>query len=177
MMTPLFDVTLVNDQDVVIARQRARQLAGLLGFDQHDQVRIATAVSELSREGVNHGGETRVEFALDLSEDRMFLMRVHMKVPATEPQCGRGSGHEDRAGDLQRSEGVIAARRMLPLLETHTEGRATCLVFGRKLPAGCEVLDPSRARELSEELNRAHPKELHQEYQAQNQELSRRCRS
>ena len=33
------------EHDVVLARQRARQIAALLGFDGQDQTRIATAVS------------------------------------------------------------------------------------------------------------------------------------
>ena len=38
---------LLREQDVVTARQRARQIARLLGFDNQDQARIATAVSEM----------------------------------------------------------------------------------------------------------------------------------
>ena len=34
---------------MVLARQRARQIAGLLGFEAQDQTRIATAVSEIAR--------------------------------------------------------------------------------------------------------------------------------
>ena len=37
------------ERDVVVARQRARQVAALVGFDVQDQTRLATAVSELAR--------------------------------------------------------------------------------------------------------------------------------
>jgi len=40
-------VSLDDEQDVVLVRQRARQVSHLLGFSQQDQVRIATAVSEV----------------------------------------------------------------------------------------------------------------------------------
>ena len=46
---PLLTVALHYEQDVVVARQRARQVAGLVGFDAQDQTRIATAVSEIAR--------------------------------------------------------------------------------------------------------------------------------
>ena len=36
-------VGLGGEQDVVLVRQRARQVSNLLGFSQQDQVRIATA--------------------------------------------------------------------------------------------------------------------------------------
>src|SRR6185295_17458825 len=38
-----------TEQDVVWARQRARQICALLGFELQDQARIATAVSEIAR--------------------------------------------------------------------------------------------------------------------------------
>ena len=45
----ILSVSLSADQDVVLVRQRARQLSALLGFSQQDQVRIATALSEVAR--------------------------------------------------------------------------------------------------------------------------------
>ena len=48
-MTRLLTVQITRDEDVVLARQRARQVADALGFDSQDQTRIATAVSELAR--------------------------------------------------------------------------------------------------------------------------------
>ena len=44
------------EHDVVLARQRARQIAALLGFPYQDQERIATAVSEIDRNVFNYGG-------------------------------------------------------------------------------------------------------------------------
>lgn len=38
-----------SEDDIILARQRARMLAGDLGFGAVDQSRIATAVSELTR--------------------------------------------------------------------------------------------------------------------------------
>src|SRR6185295_3231896 len=47
MTLAVLTVALRHEQDVVVARQRTRQLAGLLGFDSQDQTRLATAVSEI----------------------------------------------------------------------------------------------------------------------------------
>ena len=46
-----------------MARQRARQIAALLGFDGQDQTRIATAVSEIARNAFRYAGGGKVEFA------------------------------------------------------------------------------------------------------------------
>ena len=48
MSLRLLSIGIGNERDVVTARQRARQLAELLGFDGQDQTRIATAVSEIA---------------------------------------------------------------------------------------------------------------------------------
>ena len=45
-MTKLLTVKIARDEDVVSARQRARQVAEALGFDAQQQTRLATAVSE-----------------------------------------------------------------------------------------------------------------------------------
>jgi anti-sigma regulatory factor (Ser/Thr protein kinase) len=61
----LTTIELRQEHDVVLARQRARQIAGLVGFDNQDQTRIATAVSEIARNAFKYAGGGRVEFALD----------------------------------------------------------------------------------------------------------------
>ena len=54
-------VLIVGEEDIVAARQNARELAKGLGFGPVDQSRIATAVSELTRNVVRYatGGRAR----------------------------------------------------------------------------------------------------------------------
>ena len=56
MSLPVLSVAIRLEHDVVLARQRARQIAGLLGFDAQDQTRIATAVSEIARNAFQYAG-------------------------------------------------------------------------------------------------------------------------
>jgi len=56
MPQPLERIALRDDFDVVLARQRAREISRSLGFGLTDQTRIATAVSEVARRAmVNQG--------------------------------------------------------------------------------------------------------------------------
>src|SRR5215468_7349270 len=65
-MTPrVLTVALQFEDDVVLARQRARQVAALLGFEAQDQTRIATAVSEVTRNAFQYAGGGKVEFLGD----------------------------------------------------------------------------------------------------------------
>jgi hypothetical protein len=60
----ILNVSLAGEQDVVLVRQRARQVSALLGFSQQDQVRIATAVSEVARGACQLGFGGRAAFQL-----------------------------------------------------------------------------------------------------------------
>ena len=50
-------VPIASEDDIVLARQRAREMARDLGFGLVDQSRIATAVSELARNMVRYATE------------------------------------------------------------------------------------------------------------------------
>lgn len=50
---------IVGEDDIVLARQQAREAARLLGFGMVDQSRIATAVSELTRNVVRYATDGR----------------------------------------------------------------------------------------------------------------------
>lgn len=66
-------VNIEREHDIVVARQRARQLSILLGFNQQDQTRIATAVSEIARNAYQYAGGGRLEFSIDLQPRQQFL--------------------------------------------------------------------------------------------------------
>ena len=66
-----------DEVDIISARQRAREVAKALGFGAVDQSRIATAVSELTRNVVRYATDGRGE----------MLIRTHV-------QSGRGTGLE-----------------------------------------------------------------------------------
>lgn len=55
-MTDTTHISISSDQDVVIARMRARDMAKHIGFGAVDQARVATAVSELARNIVLYAG-------------------------------------------------------------------------------------------------------------------------
>jgi serine/threonine-protein kinase RsbT len=55
-------IPIENESDIVLARQRGRDLAGSLGFSNTDKTLIATAISEIARNIVTYAG--RGELAL-----------------------------------------------------------------------------------------------------------------
>src|ERR1700722_18393967 len=65
MSLPILSLTIRHEQDTVAARQRARQIARLLGCGGHDQTRIATAVSEIARNAFRYAQGGKVEYIVD----------------------------------------------------------------------------------------------------------------
>jgi len=78
-MDPLFETTerigLEVPADVVRARAMARKLAGEIGFGAADQTRLATAVSEISRNVLQYAGKGVCEME-DISGDMDFSIRI-----------------------------------------------------------------------------------------------------
>jgi serine/threonine-protein kinase RsbT len=68
-------VAIHNAGDVVLARQLARRLAAQLGFGKADQTRLATAVSELTRNVIEYAGNGEC-LVFDASDDVFRCIRI-----------------------------------------------------------------------------------------------------
>ena len=58
-------MALRQEQDVVLCRNHARSLAAVMQCPAREQIRIATAVSEIARNAYCHGRDGTVEFSLE----------------------------------------------------------------------------------------------------------------
>ena len=65
MSVAVLSVAINHEHDVVAARQRARQITALLGFDGQEQTRVATAVSEIARNAFTYAGGGKVDFRVE----------------------------------------------------------------------------------------------------------------
>ena len=96
MKTPILTVQIRFEQDVVLTRQRARQIAALLDFDALDQTRIATAVSEIARNAYQHAGGGKVEFWVEDAAPPLFVIQIR----------DQGPGLGERQVQLDREDAV-----------------------------------------------------------------------
>jgi signal transduction histidine kinase/CheY-like chemotaxis protein len=172
-MPPILRVAIRYERDVVLARQRARQIAALIGFDIQDQTRIATAVSEIARNAFEYAGAGDVEFRLEGSTPPQLLV-----VEVTD----QGPGISDLPAVLEgryRSRtgmgvGIVGARRLMDRFEvTSTSGGGTTVVLTRLLPRRAGVLAPDAIARMSGDIQRQAPSDPFDEIQRQNQELLR----
>jgi len=170
-LAALLTVALQYEQDVVTARQRARQLSALLGFDAQDQVRIATAVSEIGRNAYRYAGGGVIEFSLNLhSRPQTLEVRV----------CdnGPGIGNLDSVlnGEYRShtglGSGLVGTRRLMDSFRIDSApGQGTVVHFGKALPSGRSPLGISTIREIASSLTLHPPPGAPDEVQKQNREL------
>ncbi len=72
----LLSVEVRSERDVVLARQRARQIASLFGFDVQGQTKLGTAVSEIVRNAFRYAGGGKVAFTFEDDAQRRLIIRV-----------------------------------------------------------------------------------------------------
>ena len=167
-MTKLLTVKIARDEDVVSARQRARQLAEALNFDAQQQTRVATAVSEIARNVARYAGRGSVEFALDVAAQELII---------TIADRGNGIPHlESVLEGTYRSEtgmglGIVGARRMMDAFDIRTSNTGTTVVLTKRLPARAKAPTRSDVARLTERIAASPSVSLTDEMQQQNHEL------
>lgn len=168
---PLLSLRIQSESDIVMARQRARQVATLLGLKTPDQVGLATAVSEIVRNAVLYAGEARVDFEMDVYSRPQFLwVQVTDQGPGIHDLEGVLAGRFQSKTGL--GVGLSGARRLTDRFEissSKTEG--TVVRFGKAVQGHTQPLDMGGLARLSSQLAKLPTPEIRDDLQQQNQDL------
>src|ERR1700731_1854904 len=86
MSEPILTLRLRRKRDVVLARQRARQVAGLLGYDRRQQVPIAAAAFDLAAAFLRQKGRGVLRFhasagSLRVCTEPAITLRLERPLP------------------------------------------------------------------------------------------------
>ncbi|GAA1349526.1 ATP-binding response regulator [Saccharothrix algeriensis] len=147
----LLRVVIADEPGVFRVRQRGRQVAAALGLDGQDQVRVATALSDVGRDLVRQGASATVVFRLRREPRPALLVELSWQ----------------GAVSTDSGPGWDTARRLMD--EVHTAGAATTLV--KAAQPGAAALAPDRVADLRRRLGDADGGTALDELRAQNQEL------
>jgi signal transduction histidine kinase/CheY-like chemotaxis protein len=164
MKLPMLRLKLSRDGDIVVVRQRARQLADLVGFAPQDGTRLATAVSELSRSAIEQGGGA-VEFSM-IGRNAPQFLEVVISGPKwiLEQQVVPSSA--------STGSGLIAAERLVDRFAiTSQRNGGTAVTIGKLLPERATPVDPARAKQIADRLASNAPENAVDELKRQNREL------
>ena len=173
----LLTVEIRFEQDVVLARQRARQLANSLGLEGQVQTRIATAVSEVARNAFQYAGGGRVEFSV-LTEAHPGKPNRHRQTFVIEVRdTGPGIARLDEIlAGRYRSEsglgiGIIGAQRLMDRLDIASSERGTAITLAKILPPSAATQSAKQLQAIVDDLSQRPPAGPLEEIQVQNQEL------
>jgi signal transduction histidine kinase/DNA-binding response OmpR family regulator len=169
MSVSIFQLTLRTERDVVHARQKARELGAELGLDNQDQIRLATATSEMARNAFRYARNGKVDFLINLDTPQRF------EVVVSDDGPGIRNLEEIFAGQY-RSEtgmglGIIGTRRLMDefLIESRPEG--TTVRMAKHLPLVAQSWTPRSLQEIQRNMQRRAPEDPYAEIDRQNQEL------
>lgn len=117
----------INSQtDVIVCRKKVRESAILMGFGLADQTRLATAVSELARNALRHGGGG-ICLIRDLEIESRYGLEVLIEDDgpgiADIEQALKDGYSTDRSLGL----GLPAARRLVHVLHIDSQPGRTCI--------------------------------------------------
>ena len=171
MALNLFTIDIRFENDVVLARQKARTIAAALKFDPQDQTRIATAVSEIARNTFQYGGGGRAEFRLEGSPENMLVITLRDQ--------GRGISNLSQIMDGRyvsqtgMGVGLLGAKRLMDLFHVETNaGRGTTVILGKKVPARFTRFNTADLNSTLAKIEHA-SQDPYEELKQQNKELLR----
>ncbi|MBF6568602.1 MAG: response regulator [Candidatus Binataceae bacterium] len=172
MAWPILTIKLTSEHDIVAARQRARQIAEQIGFEAQDQTRIATAVSEISRNAVKYAGGGSLEFLIEgLTVPQLLVVRISDEGPGIRDLQKVLRGEYDSPGGM--GMGIIGTRRLMDGFTIEPGAVRGTVVTLKKFIARDRLYDARSITKIGAELARRKPRDLVEEIQLQNQELMR----
>ncbi|MEP7150671.1 MAG: ATP-binding protein [Nitrospira sp.] len=173
MSHSIINVALKYEDDVVAARQRARQIAGLIGFDAQDQTRIATAVSEIARNAFRYAKNGTVEFLVEgQTSPQVLLIRVTDSGPGI-PDLKRilEGRYQSQTG---MGLGLVGAKRLMDQCEIETaSGQGTKVLLKKVFPTRARSLGVKELSSLVDQLIQTPAHNAQEELRQQNHELLR----
>jgi len=185
----LVTIRLRYEHDVVMARQRARLLASLVGFDAQDQVKFATAVSEIARNAFRYAGGGETVFSVAAGRDgappcedsRRRGREMHGKswwLMARISDRGPGIPHLETVLDgtyvssTGMGLGIAGARKLCDCFHLRAiPGEGTSVDLGIELPVSVVNFTRADATKIADAIAASAPEGPLEELQRQNQEI------
>ncbi len=169
MSIPIFTIALRTERDVVQARQRARELAAALGFDNQDQIRLATATSEIARNAFRYARNGTVEFSVGLENPQQLEVTVSDSGPGI-PHLEQVLEGRYKSG-TGMGMGILGTRRLMDEFTISAAASGTIAHMVKHLPRNGAVVTQRSMRDFVSKLQARGPESPYEEIERQNQEL------
>lgn len=165
-------VALRRENDLLLARQRARQLTGLLGFSTGDSTRITTALAEIARNALTYGRGGTVAFVIEDEQHGAQALAVHV----TDEGPGIADLETILSGQYGSTTGmgvgITGSRALMDRFQVETApGKGTRVRMSKLLPTTAPRVGSAEIARLTDALTARGDGSPFGELQLQNQEL------
>lgn len=163
-ITPFLTLKLRGKKDALLARQRARRVARLLCFNEHEQACIAAGVFVIACQALTHTGSARLSFQID---NRQLQVLV---------DTAKDSAQTPRAGDENPAGPSPAPRTGADSTNSRLQGMFVepaqpMLQLAKALPAREMLVDEAEMGWLVRQVEETAGESLFEEISRQNQEV------
>jgi signal transduction histidine kinase/CheY-like chemotaxis protein len=148
----LLTFALMNETDIILARQRTRAIAKELGFDNQDQTRITTALSEIVRNALEYAGGGRIEYLVGGTPPLQSLdIIVSDNGPGIADLDAVLSGRHVSATGM--GVGVLGASRLMDRFRIETSNdKGTSVFLSKALPRRSRSISGNDAATITKTL-------------------------
>jgi signal transduction histidine kinase len=172
LTVPLLTVAIRQENDILLARQRARQISQFLGFSSGDVARITTALSEVARNAFEYAGGGSATFAIEgqaLDRQDLLIRVVDEGAGIADTRAVLSPNFKSRTG---LGIGLKGSRALMDRFElTSVVGRGTTVVMAKRLPWSTAKFGAADVARLTGELAKTVEATPLGELQLQNQTL------
>ena len=174
--TRLGDIYVRREADIVKVRDRVRRLARELGFDQTTQIKITTAVSELTRNIYEYAGSGAI--TLSAAQSGPAATGLHVTARDNGPGIEARTVESIMRGDFRSAHGLgvglAGTRRLMDdfEIESGEGGAGTRVSIVKWLPPAEAARARARLEELREGFAAVTDESALEELQQQNRDLA-----
>ena len=149
----LLTVAIRRENDILLARQRARQISQFLGFSSGDAARITTALSEVARNAFEYAGGGTATFAIEgraLDRQDLVIRVVDEGAGIADTRAVLSADFKSRTG---LGIGLKGSRVLMDRFEiTSVVGHGTTVVMAKRLPWSTLKFGAAEVAKLTAEL-------------------------
>ena len=174
MRIPIMTVSLRRENDLLLARQRSRQITQLLGFSTGDSTRVTTAIAEIARNALTYGKGGTITFMIEDEQhgSQSLAIQIADKGPGISnlPTILAGNYGSDTGMGI----GITGSRALMDRFQIESApGGGTCVMMTKVLPRTAGRVGTAEIARLTQQLAAQDEGSPFGELQSQNQELMR----
>ena len=171
MLEKILTLGVDTEFDVIVARQRARQIAAACGFGSVDQARIGTVVSELARNIFNYVGAGSVSFAVDgtVVPQELLITLEDQGAGITDVELILSGAYRSTSG---MGLGILSARRLMERFEITSGTAGTRITVGKCFPLQTALTSAAAVRSVVAQFEPLSHQAALSEARHQNRELN-----